>query len=109
MKVREAMAIVKSKAPSLLIDGEIQADAAVIPSVMDKKAPGSPIRGKTNVMVFPDLEAGNIAVKFAQRFGKVDGYGPFLQGFAKPISDLSRGATVEEIVNTCALTLAQVK
>ena len=109
LKVREAMAIVKAKDPSLLIDGEIQADAAIIPSVTDKKAPGSPIRGKTNVMVFPDLEAGNIAVKFAQRFGKVDGFGPFLQGFAKPISDLSRGATVEEIVNTCALTLAQVK
>ena len=108
-KVREALAIVKAKDPNLLVDGEIQADAAMVPSVTDKKAPGSPIKGKTNVLVFPDLEAGNIGVKLAQRIGKVDGFGPFLQGFAKPISDLSRGATVEEIVSTCALTLAQVK
>jgi len=109
MKVREALAIVKKKDPNLLVDGELQADAAVVPSVADKKAPDSPIKGKANVLVFPDLEAGNIGVKIAQRFGKVDGFGPFLQGFAKPISDLSRGASVEEIVNTCALTLAQVK
>jgi phosphate acetyltransferase len=109
LKVREAMAIVKSKDPNLLIDGEIQADTALIPSVLDKKAPGSPIRGKTNVLIFPDLQSGNIGVKLVQRIGKADGFGPFLQGFAKPISDLSRGASVEEIVNTCALTLAQAK
>ena len=108
MKVREALAIIKSKDPKLLVDGELQADAAMVPSVTDKKAPGSPIRGKTNVMVFPDLEAGNIGLKLTQRIGKADGFGPFLQGFAKPISDLSRGATVDEIVTTCALTLAQV-
>ena len=109
LKVREALAIVKKREPNLIIDGEIQADAAIVPSVTDKKAPNSPIRGKTNVLVFPDLEAGNIGVKLAQRIGKADGFGPFLQGFAKPISDLSRGASIEEIVNTCALTLAQVK
>ena len=109
MKVREALAILQKKDPKLIVDGEIQADAAMVPSVTDKKAPGSPIRGKTNVLVFPDLEAGNIGVKLAQRIGKVDGFGPFLQGFAKPISDLSRGASIEEIVSTCALTLAQVK
>jgi len=109
LKVREALSIVRAKEPGLPIDGEIQTDAALIPSITDKKAPGSPIRGKTNVMVFPDINSGNISVKLAQRLGKFDGYGPFLQGFLKPISDLSRGAQVDEIVNTCAITLAQVK
>jgi phosphate acetyltransferase len=109
LKVREALAIIKKREPDLLVDGEIQTDTALIPSVTDKKAPGSPIRGKVNVMVFPDLDAGNIGVKLVQRIGKVNGFGPFLQGFAKPISDLSRGVSVDEIVNTCALTLAQVK
>jgi len=109
LKVREALAIVKSREPGLLIDGEIQADAALVNSVMDKKAPGSPIRGKVNTMVFPDLQSGNIGIKLLQRIGKIDGFGPFLQGFAKPISDLSRGTTVDEIVNTCAFILAQVK
>lgn len=109
LKVREALALVKAREPGLKVDGEIQFDAALVPSVTEKKAPGSPIKGKVNVLVFPDLDAGNIGIKIAQRIGKADGFGPFLQGFAKPISDLSRGATVEEIVNTCALTLAQVK
>jgi phosphate acetyltransferase len=109
LKVREALAIIKKRDPGLLIDGELQSDAAIIPSVTDKKAPGSPIRGKTNVMIFPDINAANIGIKLAQRFGNLDGYGPFLQGFMKPISDLSRGASVEEIVNTCAITLAQAK
>jgi phosphate acetyltransferase len=108
-KVKEALAIIKSRDPKLLVDVEMQSDAALVPSVTDKKAPNSPIRGKTNVLVFPNLESGNIGVKLVQRLGKADGFGPFLQGFAKPMSDLSRGATVEEIVNTCALTLAQVK
>ena len=109
LKVREALAIVRSRDPKLLIDGEIQLDAALVPSVTDRKAPGSLIKGKVNVLVFPDLQSGNIGVKLVQRFAKADGFGPFLQGFAKPISDLSRGATVEEIINTCALTLAQAK
>jgi phosphate acetyltransferase len=109
LKVREALAIVKSKEPGLIIDGEIQADAALVNSVLDRKAPGSPIRGKVNTMVFPDLQSGNIGIKLVQRIGKADGFGPFLQGFAKPLSDLSRGASVEEIVNTCAFTLAQAK
>jgi phosphate acetyltransferase len=109
LKVREALAILKSREPSLIVDGEVQFDSAVVPSVTERKAPGSPITGKTNVIVFPDLDAGNIGIKIAQRIGKADGFGPFLQGFAKPISDLSRGVTAEEIVNTCALTLAQVK
>jgi phosphate acetyltransferase len=109
VKVREALAIVKSRAPNLLIDGEIQLDAALVPSVSDKKAPGTPIKGKVNTLVFPDLQSGNIGIKLIQRIGKADGFGPFLQGFARPISDLSRGTSVEEIVNTCAFTLAQAK
>jgi len=109
VKVREALALVKAKEPGLIIDGEVQADTALVPSVTDKKAPGSPIKGKVNVLVFPDLSAGNIGIKLVQRVARADGFGPFLQGFAKPISDLSRGATWEEIVNTCALTLAQAK
>jgi len=90
-------------------DGELQADAALVPSVLDKKAPGSPIRGKVNVLIFPDLNSGNIGYKLVQRLGKAQAYGPFLQGFAKPISDLSRGASVDDIVTTCAVTLSRVK
>jgi len=77
--------------------------------VLDKKAPGSPVRGKVNVIVFPDLNTGNIGYKLVQRLGKVEAYGPFLQGFAKPISDLSRGASVDDIVTTCAVTLSRVR
>jgi len=108
-KVQEALAIVKEKAPNLLIDGDIQADAALVPTVTDKKAPGSPIRGKVNTMVFPDLNSGNIGYKLVQRLGKAEAFGPFLQGFAKPISDLSRGASVEDVIVTCAITLARAK
>jgi phosphate acetyltransferase len=74
---------------------------------LEKKAPGSPVRGKVNVLVFPDLNSGNIGYKLVQRLGKAQAYGPFLQGFAKPIADLSRGASVDEIVTTCAVTLAK--
>jgi phosphate acetyltransferase len=109
LKVQEALKLVKTKVPSLIIDGEIQADAALVPSVTDKKAPGSPIKGKVNTLVFPDLEAGNIGYKLVQRLGKAEAFGPFLQGFAKPISDLSRGASVEDIVVTSAVTLARAK
>ena len=109
LKVRNALAIVKAKEPNLLVDGEVQLDTAIVPSILERKAPDSPIKGKTNVLVFPDLNSGNIGVKIAQRIGDVGGFGPFLQGFAKPISDLSRSSTVKEIVDTCALTLAQVK
>ena len=108
-KVQDAAAIIKSKAPNLLADGELQADAALVPSVTDKKAPGSPVRGLANTLVFPDLNAGNIGYKLVQRLGKAEAFGPFLQGFAKPISDLSRGASVDDIVITSAVTLSRAK
>ncbi|MDR0315383.1 MAG: phosphate acetyltransferase [Treponema sp.] len=109
VKVQTAMEILKSKNVTFLYDGELQADAALVPSVTDKKAPGSPVRGRVNTLVFPDLNAGNISYKLVQRLGKAEAFGPFLQGFAKPISDLSRGASVDDIVTTCAVTLSRVK
>lgn len=108
-KVQEAFAMVKAKAPALLVDGELQADAALVPSVTEKKSPGSPIKGKVNTLVFPDLGSGNIGYKLVQRIGKTEAFGPFLQGFAKPVSDLSRGASVEDIVVTSAVTLSRAK
>jgi phosphate acetyltransferase len=107
LKIQQTLAMVKDRAPGLIVDGEVQADAALIPAVTDKKAPGSPIRGRVNTLVFPDLGAGNIGYKLVQRLGKAEAFGPFLQGFAKPISDLSRGASVEDIVVTAAVTLAR--
>ncbi|MFP4301825.1 MAG: phosphate acetyltransferase [Spirochaetaceae bacterium] len=106
-KVLEALRMVKEKEPGLNVDGELQLDAAIIPSVGEKKAPGSTVAGKANTLVFPDLNAGNIGYKLAQRFAGMEAYGPFLQGFAKPVSDLSRGCSVEDIVNTSAVTLCQ--
>lgn len=106
-KVLEALRLVKEKEPDLNVDGELQLDAAIIPSVGEKKAPGSEVAGKANTLVFPDLNAGNIGYKLAQRFAGMEAYGPFLQGFAKPVSDLSRGCSVEDIVNTSAVTLCQ--
>ena len=106
-KVQEAAAILKSKNVDFVFDGEMQADAALVPSVTDSKAPGSPIRGKVNTLVFPDLGSGNISYKLLQRLGNAKAYGPFLQGFAKPISDLSRGASIDDIVTTCAVTLSR--
>jgi phosphate acetyltransferase len=108
-KVQAAVELLKAKKPNFVFDGELQADAALVPSVTDKKAPGSPVRGKVNTLIFPDLGAGNIGYKLVQRLGKAEAFGPFLQGFAKPISDLSRGASVEDIVVTSAVTLARAK
>jgi phosphate acetyltransferase len=108
-KVQSAVEILKGRKPSFVFDGELQADAALVPSVTDKKAPGSPVRGKVNTLIFPDLGAGNIGYKLVQRLGRAEAVGPFLQGFAKPISDLSRGASVDDIVVTCAVTLSRVK
>ena len=108
-KVLSALELVKSKEPSLMIDGEFQADTALIQSVRESKAPGSVIKGKINTLVFPDLDAGNIGYKLVQRLAKAEAFGPFLQGFAKPISDLSRGASIDDIVVTSAVTLARSK
>ena len=108
-KVQEAVEILRSRKPDFEFDGELQADAALVPSVTDSKAPGSPVRGRVNTLVFPDLGSGNIGYKLVQRLAGAQAFGPFLQGFAKPVSDLSRGASVDDIVTTCAVTLAQVK
>lgn len=106
-KVREATMKAKELRPDLLIDGELQLDAAIVKKVADQKAPGSPVAGKANVLVFPDLQSGNIGYKLVQRFANASAIGPICQGFAKPINDLSRGCSSEDIVNVVAITAVQ--
>lgn len=106
-KVAEATRLAKEMAPDLLIDGELQADAALVPSVGENKAPGSAIAGKANVLVFPTLEAGNIGYKLVQRLGNAEAVGPVLQGMAAPVNDLSRGCSVDDIYNMVAITANQ--
>jgi len=108
-KVVQATKIAKSKKPDLVIDGEMQADAAIVPSVAKKKAPDSAILGDANVLIFPDLDSGNISYKLAQRIGGARAYGPVFQGTAKPINDLSRGCSVEDIINVTAITAVQAE
>lgn len=106
-KVVEATRLAKELEPELKIDGELQADAALVPSVGEKKAPGSEIAGHANVLVFPNLEVGNIGYKLVQRLGNADAIGPILQGIARPVNDLSRGCSVDDIYKMVAITACQ--
>ena len=108
-KVVDAMTYIKENYPDLNADGELQLDAAIIPEVGASKAPGSPVAGKANTLIFPDLDAANIGYKLVQRLAKAEAYGPILQGIAAPVNDLSRGCTAEDVVGVIAITCVQAQ
>ncbi len=108
-KVRRATDEIKKQRPDLLIDGELQLDAAIVPGVALKKCPNSPIKGNANVLIFPDLNAGNIGYKLVERFGETKAIGPIVQGLKKPINDLSRGCSVEDVVLTTQITVIEAQ
>lgn len=108
-KVVEATKILKEKMPDLICDGELQLDAAIIPEIAARKAPNSPVAGRANTLIFPDLDAGNIGYKLVQRLAKAEAYGPLCQGIAKPVNDLSRGCSSEDIAGVIAITAVQAQ
>ena len=108
-KVIEATKLVKEKEPKLLVDGELQLDAAIVPEIAEFKAKGSPLKGQANILIFPDLGAGNIGYKLTQRLAKAEAYGPLCQGIAKPVNDLSRGCSAEDVAGVVAITAVQAQ
>lgn len=107
--VTQALQLVKTERPDILIDGELQLDAAIVPTIGQKKSPDSPVAGQANVLVFPDLDSGNIAYKLAEHLAGGHAYGPILQGFARPISDLSRGSSVDDVIGATLITASMAR